>query len=289
MEKPTVKKCIREDSSSGSCPDDHQFARFLKAADQLGGKELDTIFASGFAKIVANASLSPRPAAENSCTSDKNLARIEGVTKRKNLSGEETERPQSPSLGIEASLVERLHFAETMMVLMFNALCEPQQASIKQHFDALLERSENVEVMTAPPSTFHAFRHTLRAMGDMLASNPTPEEMAVALAGGFAKRYSSASRKGDRSRASSRRLPALGRLWFSLDYSKFGTLLPLVRHRPDERSERVVMPQADEYRAKARECEERAEHTRDSFIKEQLLEVAAKWRQMSEYEEKRSR
>ena len=30
---------------------------------------------------------------------------------------------------------------------------------------------------------------------------------------------------------------------------------------------------ADEYRAKARECEERAEQTRDPFIKQQLLEL----------------
>ena len=35
---------------------------------------------------------------------------------------------------------------------------------------------------------------------------------------------------------------------------------------------------AEEYRAKARECEERAERTGNYFIKEQLLEVAKKWR-----------
>jgi hypothetical protein len=46
---------------------------------------------------------------------------------------------------------------------------------------------------------------------------------------------------------------------------------------------------AEEYRAKARECEERAAQTRDSFIKQQMLEVAAKWQQMADYEEKRSR
>ena len=44
---------------------------------------------------------------------------------------------------------------------------------------------------------------------------------------------------------------------------------------------------ADEYRGKARECEEGAEHTRDSFIKEQILEVAKKWQEMADYEEKR--
>ena len=46
---------------------------------------------------------------------------------------------------------------------------------------------------------------------------------------------------------------------------------------------------ADEYRAKAQECEELAEQTRDPFIKEQFLEIAKKWRHMAAYEEKRSR
>jgi hypothetical protein len=39
---------------------------------------------------------------------------------------------------------------------------------------------------------------------------------------------------------------------------------------------------AEEYRAKAHECEERAEQTRDSFIKQQLLQ----WRQMADHLEK---
>ena len=44
-----------------------------------------------------------------------------------------------------------------------------------------------------------------------------------------------------------------------------------------------------EYRAKARECEERAERTSDTFIKQQLIEVAEKWRTMAAYEEKYGR
>jgi hypothetical protein len=38
----------------------------------------------------------------------------------------------------------------------------------------------------------------------------------------------------------------------------------------------VATSKADEYRAKAHECEERAEYTRDPFIKQQLLEIAQK-------------
>jgi hypothetical protein len=73
---------------------------------------------------------------------------------------EQTEQPQSPSLGIESSLVVRLHFVEAMMVRMFNALSESQQASIKQHFDDLLKRSENLEVLGVPLSLFRAYRGT---------------------------------------------------------------------------------------------------------------------------------
>jgi hypothetical protein len=47
-----------------------------------------------------------------------------------------------------------------------------------------------------------------------------------------------------------------------------------------------VTLKADEYRAKVRECEELAERTRDSLIKEHLLDVAKQWRQMAAYEEK---
>ena len=46
---------------------------------------------------------------------------------------------------------------------------------------------------------------------------------------------------------------------------------------------------ADEYRAKARECEGRAEQMRDPFIKQQLIEIAEKWPTMAAYEEKYAR
>jgi hypothetical protein len=46
---------------------------------------------------------------------------------------------------------------------------------------------------------------------------------------------------------------------------------------------------ADEYRAKARVCEERAEQTRDPFIKQQMIEIAQKWHTMAAYEDKYAR
>jgi hypothetical protein len=51
----------------------------------------------------------------------------------------------------------------------------------------------------------------------------------------------------------------------------------------------VVTSKAEEYRAKALECEERAEQTRDPFIKQQLIEIAEKWRHMAAHLEKHSR
>jgi len=43
----------------------------------------------------------------------------------------------------------------------------------------------------------------------------------------------------------------------------------------------VVTSKPEEYRAKALECEERAEQTRDPFIKQELIEIAEKWRHMA--------
>jgi hypothetical protein len=51
----------------------------------------------------------------------------------------------------------------------------------------------------------------------------------------------------------------------------------------------MVTSKAEEYRAKALECEERAEQTRDPFIKQQMIDIAEKWRSMAAYEEKHSR
>ena len=36
----------------------------------------------------------------------------------------------------------------------------------------------------------------------------------------------------------------------------------------------MVTSKAEEYRAKARECEERAEQTREAFINQQLIDIA---------------
>jgi hypothetical protein len=51
----------------------------------------------------------------------------------------------------------------------------------------------------------------------------------------------------------------------------------------------AVVTKAEEYRLKAKECEERADRTRDVFVKQQLLELAKQWRTLAEYQEKHTR
>jgi hypothetical protein len=61
-----------------------------------------------------------------------------------------------------------------------------------------------------------------------------------------------------------------------------------VRHLGDERATAVTST-AEEYRANARDCEERAAQMPASYVKEQLLEIAKKWRTMAAFEEKHGR
>ena len=88
-----------------------------------------------------------------------------------------TTRLASP---VDASIIVRLHFAEAMMVLLFNASDEKHQDAVKRGFGRLLG---------TPTGTLQAYRDALSAMQAMLASNPEPEELADALADDFAKRF----------------------------------------------------------------------------------------------------
>ena len=48
----------------------------------------------------------------------------------------------------------------------------------------------------------------------------------------------------------------------------------------------VAKSKADEYRDKARECEELAQVARYPLVQQQILEIAEKWRTMAAFEEK---
>jgi hypothetical protein len=68
-----------------------------------------------------------------------------------------------------------------------------------------------------------------------------------------------------------------------------GTTPRLLRSSCSVQTGADLTSRADEYRAKARECQKHAEQTRDPFIKRQLLDIAEKWRTMAAYEEKYAR
>jgi hypothetical protein len=51
----------------------------------------------------------------------------------------------------------------------------------------------------------------------------------------------------------------------------------------------MTTSKADEYRARALECEQRAEQTHDAFIKAQLIGIAEKWRTMAAHDERYGR
>jgi hypothetical protein len=97
-----------------------------------------------------------------------------------------TTRLASP---VDASIIVRLHFAEAMMVLLFNASDEMQQNAVKRGFGKLLAKMDNLEMLGTQTGTLQAYRDALGAMQAMLASNPEPEQLADALADDFAKRF----------------------------------------------------------------------------------------------------
>jgi hypothetical protein len=76
----------------------------------------------------------------------------------------------------------------------------------------------------------------------------------------------------------------------NLETVQFGgtVLCPFRSSRSVQTGATVLTSKADEYRANARECEDLAEKTRDSLIKQQLLDIAQKWRHMADHLEKYS-
>ena len=171
-----------------------QFARFIDAAERLS-ESLNNNFDEFFDKVVANARLKRHAEIDGKNGSSRNVTPIEQAIKRKHTLPEKSLRPsQSPALGMDSSLIVRLHFVEAMMVLMFNAMNEGQQSSIKQEFSRFLKKGEDLEIPGVPAETLQLYRDALRAMQNMLASNPSSEEMATALTDDFAKRTDASRR-----------------------------------------------------------------------------------------------
>jgi hypothetical protein len=173
-----------------------QFQQFIDAANHLGSHMRDT-FDDAFLQIVLNRQPDVSASAQMQVPSKRlsgNITSIEAArswNRRQMISQPLDEPLKEQASSIEASMIVRLHFTEAMMVLLFNALGEKQQSSIKEQFGNLLKKVENLEILGTPPATLHAYREALSAMHKMLASNPEPEELAVALGDDFSKRFRS--------------------------------------------------------------------------------------------------
>jgi hypothetical protein len=117
---------------------------------------------------------------------------IEGA-KNYNVSTASGPDPSVPTTrlasSLDTSIIVRLHFAEAMMVLLFNASDEKQQDAVKRGFGKLLAKMDNLEMLGTQTGTLQAYRDALGLMQAMLASNPEPEQLADALADDFAKRF----------------------------------------------------------------------------------------------------
>jgi hypothetical protein len=182
-----------------SSASDRQFQRFLDAVDNLNS-HLASTFDDGFLKIILavdrakSDNVTGTPSQAPSLRSSGNVTPIENAKSW----NKQHMAPQAPSdlttreaAHIDAGMIVRLHFAEAMMVLLFNALDGKQQVAIKQGFDTLLKEIENLDIKDAPPDAFKAYRDALSAMQKMLSSNPAPDELGVALSKDFVKRFHS--------------------------------------------------------------------------------------------------
>jgi hypothetical protein len=146
-----------------------QYQRFLEASDRLG-PHLEGLFRKGFLQIVSS-----------SRDEQVGVHREQAV----NQGGLMPPQHATPSNWQDT----RLHFVEAMMVLLFNASDEKQQSSVEQAFARLSKQVENLEIWGVQPEAMRAYRDALSAVQKMLASNPEPGEIAVALGGDFAKRF----------------------------------------------------------------------------------------------------
>lgn len=176
---------------------DRQFQRFLDAADNLNS-HLASTFDDGFLKIIVavdgakSDNVAGTPSQAASQPSSGNVTPIENAkswNKQHMAPPVPSDLTTPDAAPIDAGMIVRLHFAEAMMVLLFNALDAKQQNAIKQGFDTLLREIENLEIQDTPPDAFQAYRDALSAMHKMLSSNPAADELGVALRKDFVKRF----------------------------------------------------------------------------------------------------
>jgi hypothetical protein len=182
---------------STETPGEQAFRGYLQAADKLGS-HLTNVCEDALLRVLSPArrTNSNTGAADSGAASTELWRRtvipIESAKPRGNrrtMSAPAPNEPASPLAdALDTSIIVRLHFAEAMMVLLFNTLDEKQQESVVQGFGKLLTKVDVLEDSGIPRATLQAYREALGQMQKMLESNPQPEELAVALGGDFAKR-----------------------------------------------------------------------------------------------------
>ena len=182
---------------STETPGEQAFRGFLQAADKLGSR-LTNVCEDALLRVLSTARrINSNTGAANSGAALTELRRrtvipIESAKpkgNRRTMSAPAPNEPASPLAdALDTSIIVRLHFAEAMMVLLFNTLDEKQQESVVQGFGKLLKKVDVLENSGIPRGTLQAYRGALSQMQRMLESNPQPEELAVALGGDFAKR-----------------------------------------------------------------------------------------------------
>jgi hypothetical protein len=177
--------------------DQRQFRLFLEAAATLGS-HLTATFDDVFLKVVPvvrgevfSGAATPLVASRLPWENVTPIENARSLHRREKMSSaspsDDFMRPSSAAT--DASIIVRLHFAEAMMVLLFNSLDDKQQSSVKDGFGRLLAKVENLEKLGIRPDTIQAYRDALSAMRQILASNPEPEELAVALGDDFSRRF----------------------------------------------------------------------------------------------------
>jgi hypothetical protein len=166
-----------------------QFKRFLTATDQLA-ESLNGIFDECFVKMLHSSERKPASAGPLEA-----LTVVDAAEKITRLADQRKKRvpqdfPSFPADKLPSAVVARLHFAEAMMVLLFNALDEKQRESAKQGFARMLDSVDTSEIPGGRQETMRAYKDALAAMhSSMLSSNLPPEEMAAALSVDFAKKF----------------------------------------------------------------------------------------------------
>jgi hypothetical protein len=166
-----------------------QYQRFLEAADRFG-PHLESLFRKGFVQIVSSSrdELAQVGVHGEPAVNPVAPARPQHATP----SNWQNTLPRGPSdtpeadQAVDVSIIARLHFVEAMMVLLFNASDEKQPSPFEQAFGRL---SKQLGDIGRPAEALRAYRDALSAVQKMLASNPEPGEIAVALRGDFAKRF----------------------------------------------------------------------------------------------------